>query len=181
MSKWTATRLAQSSVVVASVSVASWYSYNWTCTPTPKPQAASLAATGALFSNDAIVGAFTDPETLADVNTLLLEAFKKDIAKEALKDFFKDLFTNDEVTTKALNTFLVDKVLADPWVQKRLIDLALEIGQGIQNDKLIWAGDGCETLAFLGDASLEALKTEEFRRDAEKAVKASVYKAIPGF
>eukprot|EP00672_Neobodo_designis_P006719 CAMPEP_0174855560 /NCGR_PEP_ID=MMETSP1114-20130205/33551_1 /TAXON_ID=312471 /ORGANISM="Neobodo designis, Strain CCAP 1951/1" /LENGTH=194 /DNA_ID=CAMNT_0016090301 /DNA_START=48 /DNA_END=628 /DNA_ORIENTATION=- len=118
------------------------------------------------MGQDLIISVFRDEETLGDLVKLLVRTFKDDRVKTQLTAFFKEQFTQDEQTVAALKKFLVTDVLGDAWVRDELLAFTAELGGGIANDEAVWPN---QTLQTLGDASLEALQTEEFQRRATAA------------
>jgi hypothetical protein len=122
------------------------------------------------LGHELIVSIFRDEETLAALTGLLLKTFTDPRVTAELKVFFKEQFTQDERTVRALKHFLVNDVLADTWVREELLTVSSELGSGLAADEEVWP---TRTLETLGEASLEALQTPEFQEKAmEAAMKA---------
>ena len=136
---------------------------------------ASLRIAAACLSKQIIVETFKDQQVLNELIDLLLRAITRDEVKDAFKTFLKKQFDaneNPHGTAEAVRTFLVDRIVNDPWVREQLIRLACDLGTEVYRNPQVWE----ETLAFLADTSWKGISSELFLQEVVNALKVSVLK-----
>lgn len=171
---WTSRRVAALLLFAGTTASVGTYAWRSFVIDIPAPTA-TLSNTTGRFTGDIAAGTFKDEDVLSDVGDLLQKTFTTPESKAALKMFFHEQFTANEVTTSSLRCCMVDKVVQDPWVSERLIDASKDLGRDLLKDKEVWP-DG--TLSMLRDTAMGALQTEAFTKEATAAVKSGLKHVI---
>lgn len=122
------------------------------------------------FSKDLVFETFKDEEVMNALIRLLLKTFKTQKVKGALIKFFKHQFTEDPETVAALNKFLLQELISDPWVKEQLLQMAVELGENLIGDPSVYPGWDEGLMKMLGDTSWQALGTHEFLDGAKTAL-----------
>lgn len=126
------------------------------------------ASGGARLTQDVLDGILRDPRTTDGVVTLLKDVFTHEATLGALKQHFKWEFTENKATVGALNKFIVDDVVCDPFVAEQLIGIAKDLGKSLIEHPRVYPGASME---LLGAAAMDALKTHRFEQDLTAALK----------
>ena len=196
--RYWATRFVVGGVSAASIVVGGSYAYyrrrsiSWLQLPPSSPSlesavAASVPESGAApvaiseedelrivaecFSKEVFLVTFKDEAVLNELVRLLLRAFRHETVKAAFVKFLKEQFTEHPATVAAYRKFLLDDVIGDPWVKEGLVALALELGDKLVADPLVWPE---ATLEMLGATSLDAISSEAFLAEVREAIRAGV-------
>lgn len=128
------------------------------------------------LSKDLILGVLRTDQSLNLVSKLLLECCKHDEFRKELNSFLKYVFIENERGSKNLKSFVVDKVVLDPWVKDNLLSLVKGLGDDIMSDRRIWPDEFLMNL--LKNSALDALTGETFNEELWDAVARSLWGAF---